>query len=213
MEERYPLVRLCFIRHAQARGGDFYDDDSALTLLGEQQAKLVGQRLANHGIDVVYTSPVLRSLKTAEPLCRTCGFTPKIDDRLREFEFSETPWMAALHRPDLVMWNAEHRGRPHGETLEEFSRRVVVFLEQIVELHLGTTVAVFTHSGVIDAAMRWFVGLPADAPWLHDLPLSNASITEVDFWPRGRVDGGAPRYTAVLRVADTGHLIDCSSDM
>jgi 2,3-bisphosphoglycerate-dependent phosphoglycerate mutase len=215
MQDPYRSARLLFVRHAQARAADdSYDEETPLSPLGQRQAATVAQALLGRAAPGgIYSSPFPRCLETARPLCDGLGVPARLDRRLREFEMEKTTLAAVLGRPDLLIWDCTHRGKATGETLTEFSRRVSECLEQIAEEHLGGQAIVFTHSGVIDAAVRWFVGLPPEAPWVHDLPLSNASITEVEFWPRGRVGGGAPRYTALLRVADTGHLADCCSEM
>ena len=49
-------------------------------------------------------------------------------------------------------------------------------------------------------------GLPAESSWQHEFDLATASITELAVWPSGRVPGGAPRYTVILRVGDVRHL-------
>jgi probable phosphoglycerate mutase len=208
-------VRLLFVRHAQARAADgSYDEHTRLSPLGERQAVAAAQVLNRRAPGAIYASPYPRCVETAKPLCENLRLVPKLDPRLREFEFDKgTTLAAALARPDLLIWDCSHRGKADGETLNEFSCRVSQCLGEIVQEHLGSDVVLFTHSGVIDAAIRWFVGLPPEAPWMHELPLSNASITEVEFWPLGRVDRGAPRYSALLRIADIGHLVDCVSEM
>jgi len=208
-------VRLCFVRHAQARSADGgYDERTPLSALGERQAigaaEAVRQRWKPAAL---YTSPHLRCVGTAEPLRRALGLDLRVDDRLREFEFDTLTLSEALARPDLEIWDSLHRGARNGETLGEFSRRVSSSLNEITASHLGEDVVLVTHSGVIDAAIRWCVGLSSESPWIHDFPLSNASITEVEFWPNGRVQGGAPRYSAFLRIADCSHIGDCVSDM
>jgi probable phosphoglycerate mutase len=163
--------------------------------------------------EAIYSSPLPRCVETATPFCEALRLNPIFDRRLVEFEFAEQTLPAALTRPDLLIWDRVHRGHPAGETLSEFSERVYGWLDEVAERHLGSAVAVFTHSGVIDAAIRWAVGLSVDAPWMHDFPVSNASVTELEFWPRGRVAEGAPRYTEFLRIAETTHLLDCHSSM
>lgn len=54
---------LYIIRH----GDPIYDPDS-LTDLGKIQASAVAKRLALHGIDKIYSSPLVRARQTAEPL-------------------------------------------------------------------------------------------------------------------------------------------------
>ncbi len=53
---------LYIIRH----GDPIYDPDS-LTELGKIQAQAVAKRLALHGIDKIYSSPLIRAQQTAEP--------------------------------------------------------------------------------------------------------------------------------------------------
>jgi broad specificity phosphatase PhoE len=217
LDHRYPSLRITLVRHAQARAtDDTYDERTPLSALGRRQAASTAQALLARDRPVaVYCSPFPRCLETARPLCEALGLEPIFDRRLAEFEFeTQNQTLAAvLEGPDLLLWDSLHRGRPGGETLGEFSVRVYRCLEELAERHLGSAVVLFTHSGVIDAAIRWSVGLAPEAPWIHDCPLSNASVTELELWPRGRVSGGGPRYSAFRRVAEITHLQDCYSDM
>ena len=43
--------------------------------------------------------------------------------------------------------------------------------------------------------------------------LANGSITELEFWPQGRVPGGSPRYAVLRCVGDVAHLGDLISDL
>jgi broad specificity phosphatase PhoE len=214
MDEQ-PSLRLTFVRHAQARAHDSsYDEHTPLSVLGRRQAEAVAQALRERERpQAIYSSPYPRCVETARPLWEALALEPLFDSRLREFEFEKQTLAVALTRPDLLIWNAAHRGHPTGETLREFSLRVYGWLDEVAERHLRGAAVVFTHSGVIDAAIRWSVGLSPDAPWLHDFPLSNASVTELQYWPRGRVAGGGPRYAGFERVGDTTHLLDCHSAM
>jgi probable phosphoglycerate mutase len=169
--------------------------------------------LDGDAFEAIYGSPLPRSVETAAPLCKALRLDPVFDQRLVELEFETRTLAGALTSPDLLIWDGPHRGHPGGETLREFSARVDAWLDEVADRHSGSGVAVFTHSGVIDAAIRWAVGLAADTPWMHDFPLSNASVTEVKFWPRGRVAGGAPRYAEFRRMAETAHLRDCCSSI
>jgi broad specificity phosphatase PhoE len=85
--------------------------------------------------------------------------------------------------------------------------------EEIAARHGGERVAIFAHAGTIDAALRWALGIAPGKPWQHEFDLSNASISEVVFWPRGRVRGGAPRYAFLKRIADRAHLGGLSSEL
>jgi broad specificity phosphatase PhoE len=152
-------------------------------------------------------------VETAAPLCRKLGVQPIIDPDLAEFQFEIGSFESIQQRPDLILWRPEHRGVEYGETLGRFSARVAVFCDKVVERHQSESVAVFAHSGTIDAAIRWALGFSPDSLWQHEFDLATASVTEIKFWPRGRTHGGAPRYSVIQRIGDVAHLGDLVSDL
>lgn len=84
---------LFIIRH----GDPTYSPD-ALTPLGKRQAEAVGRRLARHGIDEIYTSPLIRARETAQPLCEMLHKEPIVADWASEgfaweyFTFIDENW-------------------------------------------------------------------------------------------------------------------------
>ena len=72
---------LYVIRH----GDPDYANDS-LTPLGKRQAEAVGKRLAQAGIDRVYSSPLGRAKATAQPLCEMLHLECNILDWLSEHD-------------------------------------------------------------------------------------------------------------------------------
>jgi probable phosphoglycerate mutase len=207
---------LILIRHGQARSSDgSYDHETPLSDLGRRQADAVAVRLASEpSFAAVYTSPYARAVQTALPLCDKLGIEPNVDQRLREFELGEMSVPEFVEsRPDLLVWQPDHKGKPDGGTLGEFAARLAGFAGEIAERHLGERVVIVAHAGTIDAVIRWAIGLPASSPWQHEVDLANGSITEIEYWPRGRVPGGAPRYAVLVRVGDTAHLGEYASDL
>lgn len=72
---------LYIVRH----GVPDYETDS-LTGLGWKQAEAVGKRLAESGIDRIYTSPMGRARQTAEPACRLLGLEYTVEEWTREID-------------------------------------------------------------------------------------------------------------------------------
>ena len=66
---------LYVIRH----GDPTYSPD-ALTPLGQRQAEAVGRRLAEHGLDRIYSSPLNRALQTAQPVAELLKLPVQIED-------------------------------------------------------------------------------------------------------------------------------------
>ena len=160
----------------------------------------------------VYTSPLPRATGTAEAICKGLDIEPTVEPRLSEFEVGACILSSIEERQDLVMWRPEHRGAS-GETLGEFADRVAKFCDEVASRHLGSTIVLVAHAGSIDAAFRWWLGISTNAPWQFELDVSNASITELEVWPNGRVTDGAPKYAVVRRVADASHLGEGTSDI
>ena len=66
---------LYIIRHADP----IYEPDS-LTEKGKLQAQALAKRLAVHGLDRIYTSPMIRAQMTAEPTCQLLGMKAQIEE-------------------------------------------------------------------------------------------------------------------------------------
>ncbi|MBI1927991.1 histidine phosphatase family protein [Candidatus Poribacteria bacterium] len=215
MSHEFRATALILIRHGQARASDgSYNRETPLSELGRLPAAAIASKIVASTPPVaVYTSPYPRAVDTAAPLCEKLGLKPFVDPRLAEFELAPYSLESVQQRPDLVIWHPNHRGVANGETLGEFSARVADFCDEIVQKHLGDCVAVIAHAGTIDAAIRWSVGLGPASAWQHEFDLANGSITELEFWPQGRVPGGAPRYAVLRCVGDVAHLGDLISDL
>lgn len=85
---------LFIIRH----GDPIYDPDS-LTKKGHWQAQALGKRLAMHGLDRIFSSPMIRAQQTAQPTCDLLHKTAQIEDWMSE----DTLWKeSAIQREDGV---------------------------------------------------------------------------------------------------------------
>ncbi len=199
---------LLLVRHGQARAEDgSYGPDTPLSELGVRQSEALADALAGDAaLTHVYASPLPRAAQTAGPLCERLGLVARLDERLAEFEFGVTTVSAMGQRPDLLFWRPEQSGTDGGETLGAFAIRVADFLDEVVSRHAGECVAVVSHAGVIDASLRWAVGLGPDTLWQHEFEIDNCSIAELQVWNGGRISGGSPRYVSVRRVGDVAHL-------
>jgi probable phosphoglycerate mutase len=194
-------TRLVLLRHGQHEVGVV---DGSLTAVGCGQGALLAVEVRATGSDIVVSSPLQRARETAAFL----GQPYEIIDDLREFDFGPSaPSAEALidERQDLTLWKA-HDGFAGGETLAGFQARVARTLEALLHRYGDQRVLVCTHSGVLDAALRWAYGLGPDEDWLTEAAVRNASITELEVWRDGRHPRGAPRHTIIHRVGDVAYL-------
>jgi broad specificity phosphatase PhoE len=179
-------------------------DGGRLTSLGERQAKALVEAVALRDADVVVASPLRHATATAEVLADRFEVVPGLE----EFDFGGAVPEAAemlAERTDLALWRPDD-GFPGGESLRAFHARIAETLSALVDANLGRRVVAVTHSGVIDAALRWAYDLSPGDDWTTEASLPNASLTELERWPTGRRLDGAPRFTLVHRVGDVSHL-------
>ena len=159
---------LLLVRHGQSQAyvdGALFDlidgqGDPLLSADGERQARKVGGRLAERGVDAIYVSTMRRTAQTAAPLAAELGLTPIVEARLREVHLGE--WEGGVFRknvaeghPIAVRMMTEERWDviPGAEPADAFAARVRAAIERIAASHPDQCVAAFTHGGVIGQAL------------------------------------------------------------
>ena len=185
--------------------------DRGLSELGRRQAEALRDRFASGTepeIDAIWSSTLPRASETADIVAAALGdLLVQIDPELVEHRPGEADGVLFrdyAERFGAFDMNAEpfRPLAPGGESLAEFRNRAMSALYRLADDHEGQTVLVACHGGVIDAAFRGFLSLPANG--VFDLWTLNASITELVryFDPEGRPTG---RWQ-LRRYNDAAHL-------
>ena len=168
-------TQLIIVRHGETewniksiRQGNL---DSRLTEKGMAQAKALAQRLARESFTALYSSDLGRAVQTAEEVASVTGHEIITDTRLRERHLGilqglsgeeikqKHPEEYKLHRslgPDYVI--------PGGESVRQQVARNIAYLNEIGSKHLGETIVVVTHGGVISGLFRHTFSIPFNAP-------------------------------------------------
>lgn len=147
--------------------------DLALTEKGRQQAELTAQRISTtYNISGIYTSPLNRSVATANAISAATGADVEKDARLIDIDYGAwqglTREEAASKWPDEV--NAWYR-TPHvacpqaGETLQAVLARVAAALHGIASRHPNDTVVVVGHDSVNRVILLHALELPLSHYW------------------------------------------------
>lgn len=144
--------------------------DPPLSALGEHQAKLVGQRLADEPVAAIYVSSLTRTHQTAAPLADRLGIAPLVEPDLREVflgvgEGGRFREMAANDHPAAIALRtkAEWGEVPGAETNQQLTDRTVGAVRRIAATHPDQLVAAFCHGGVIAAVLGYTMGVNAMA--------------------------------------------------
>ena len=173
------VTELIFVRHGEQhipdpRSGPVGDTfDPPLSERGEQQAKVVGERLSVDRIDVVYASPLKRALETGRQIARHHRLEPIVVNDLREVEiFRDIPAdksAAEFLGQGLLLGMRERMLRekkwdvyPYSESSFEFRKRTVNAVESIIAENEGKRVVIACHGGVINAYIGHIIGVDYD---------------------------------------------------
>jgi broad specificity phosphatase PhoE len=159
--------------------------ESPLSELGREQARRVGQRLANVKFDVVVSSPSGRAVETARIALENRA-PIHIRDGIREINLGvwEGRSAAELRRAypaDVSLWfdRPSDLRIEDGETIRRFRSRVTRAMTGIQNEFDNKSVAVFAHGGMICAWLTGLLGMKLDDIWRFKI--RNGSFTRVLF--------------------------------
>ncbi len=211
-----PATHLYLIRHGQSAGnaeGRFGGHGpTPLSDLGVQQAERTAKALAKEGINVIYSSDLIRAVQTAEPLAKLLDIpintSPAFRERnvgvLQGLTFDESRQNYPQDYYALINRNINHV-ITDGESYRQLLRRITGELRIILRTHQREKVAIFSHTGAICYLTLFLLGAihrgTKTTPWIIT---SNCGINRFEF--RG------PRNLRVLALNDTRHLVQTTGE-
>ena len=139
---------------------DVKADKYHLTEEGKEQAQKAAELIKNnHEIDLIYSSPFLRTKETAEAVSKLLHLKVNIDDRIREIEHGGCEGNPYYSCP----FKDKRKGlddRPHetGETWNDVRKRMYEFMKDIEEKHSGKKILIVSHGDPL-----WFLKSVAQA--------------------------------------------------
>lgn len=162
--------------------------NSPLSELGFKQAELTCDYIyQNYKVDAIYSSDLLRTVDTVNPLSQKTGIEIITDKNLREMYggkwegmlFSEIP---EKYPEDFKVWK-ETVGLARctgGESYEEVQIRAIDCMNKIASKNEGKTVVVSTHGAIIRAFECAARGIPLIR--MDEVPyVFNASVSEINY--------------------------------
>ena len=189
-------TKLLLLRHGETRhtadkkfsgpGGD----DPGLIEAGVEQARRAGRALSEMGgVDVLLSSPLRRTLETAEVVSASLGLPVEVEDGFRESAFGvwdghTLPEVEAEWPDELAAWLRSRTVRPPGgESVSDVQKRVEASLTATLELYRGQTIVVASHVTPIKLCVRYCL----QAPWeiTHRMLLAPGSLTTLWFYESG----------------------------
>jgi probable phosphomutase (TIGR03848 family) len=167
---------------------------------GKLQAEAVAERLASEPVAAVYSSPLERTMETAEAIAARHQLPVVTVDGVGETHCGEWTGQLIEELAKTDMWKliqgAPSRARfPGGESIAEIQNRMAAALDALVANHPEQTIVVVSHSDPIKLTVAFYIGQPLDL--FQRLVIQPASVTELEF---------GPAVTRLIRSNDCAHL-------
>jgi probable phosphoglycerate mutase len=148
---------------------------------GHQQAAKLAKALKDAPISAVYSSPMDRTMETAEPIADALNQDVIVRKGLLELDFGK--WqdkkLSKLRKKELwktVQSAPSHMRFPDGESFAEAQLRAANEIKALAAQHDDRELVVCVgHSDLIKLIVAYFIGLPLDQ--FQRLMISTASIT------------------------------------
>ncbi len=200
------ITQFCLVRHGETdwNGAKRIQGhiDIDLNAAGKEQARALKRGLSAHQFAAAYSSDLMRAWNTAQIATSGLGLAVSPAPTFRERHFGVMQGVTTLEAseqfPEALI---HHKARTpdydyeSGESLIDFSVRIIAALDALAVLHSGQNVLVFTHGGVLDVAYRAATGRALHMP--RNFLLPNAALNWVE-----RDDQG----WKLISWADCSHL-------
>lgn len=179
--------------------------DISLSEEGISQAKYLAERLVG-SFDYLYTSPLIRALKTAEIISEKSKIKPTIFTEMREINYGDWEGLTVheikkTYSHEFDLWKNDKITAPicGGDgSLKNAAKRGKDSVLKIVQVHPGKRIVIVAHGGIIKAAIIGLLNL--EMTMYHKMSIGNTSITKLIF---------NDKFEPVIEfLNDTNHLID-----
>jgi probable phosphoglycerate mutase len=191
-----PATTLVLVRHgvtphtaAKRFSGGLRSSNPGLSEEGRAQVRATADWLApiTEGVAAVVSSPVRRTLESAEILAERLGHTVDVEPGFAEMEFGSWDGLtfaevAERDKGGLDAWlGSLDVAPPGGESFQEVQARVLAGLDRVLEAHAESTVVVVSHVTPIKTLVAHAVDAPLGS--VLRMELSPASVTVLSFYP------------------------------
>jgi alpha-ribazole phosphatase len=183
------MLKLYLVRHGESAWNvkQLYtgQTDVPLSELGEMQAERAAGRLRGVEFQAVYASPLKRAQDTAKPIAAAHKLPLVLDERLAEihhgaWEGNPAAVIREQYADEYHAWRTQpHRAQmPDGESLQDVSRRVQSFLQDLLAAHAEGNVLIVSHDAVLRLIVLRTLAMGPEYFWRWRFDNASVSILE-----------------------------------
>jgi len=228
MEKQKPIVELelYLIRHGQSQGNVGYDKedltpqerhDPILTEKGIKQAHLAGKHLANIDFDRVYSSGLLRAVRTAteilkeQPVEKSLYIFPHLAEAGLNAEYTTTLKTireinnSASLSPELDLSTPLLIPSDNKDDAGLFKRADFVIKHIRENFCDGEKIALVSHAAFLTFIVFSIMGFTTETPF-YDINFANTGITRVVFYKKGTNSYGDIVFDYINNTEHLGNI-------
>jgi len=202
------LIRIILVRHGQTEWNKFERFrgrvDIDLDETGWKQAEATADKLAQWEMKAIYSSPLKRTMNTAQPLATRLGLTVQPLEGIIDMDFGEWQGIGIGEVREkygelfnLWLYHPEKLEIPGAETLEDVRKRAVATIDDVMAKNEDQTIALVSHRVVCKVLLCHLLGLDNSHFW--QIVQDTTAINLFEIWD------GRP---SVMLINDTCHLRD-----
>ena len=194
------MTRLYIVRHFETMGNHLKvfqgNSDFEVSPIGEKQIAALGERFKNVDVDVIYSSPLPRAVKTAAAIAQPKGLEIITHNDLREIhggiiEGKHLSDIFINHRELEDTWNNSPQDffPENGESMRSVYARVSTCVDEIIRKNKDKNIVVVSHGGAIRNLVCYLmygdIGRLNDVPWCDNTAVALVEFGD-DFKPNFR---------------------------
>lgn len=189
------MTRIYLVRHAEAMGNveEFFQGrtDCEVSEKGKKQLEFLAERFRDIPIEAIYSSPLKRTIETAEAVNKYHDLPIIRDDSLIEINggvWEGKPWadLPMLYPLEYDLWHNKMQNFyiAEGEKMTEVFDRMKNAVNKIAAENDGRTIAVVSHGCALRNFLCYAMGKPISA--LKDVGWSdNTAVSLVEYGENG----------------------------
>ncbi|HSE41409.1 MAG TPA: histidine phosphatase family protein [Acidobacteriota bacterium] len=151
---------------------------------GREEVKKLAEVLTEASVDFLYSSPLERTMETAEIIAERLKILPvRVSEAIGEVHYGDWTGLTFEEIRSSKEWSAYNKYRsgariPNGEFAINVQQRMVSELLSLRDAHPDKKIAVVGHGDPLRLAILHFLGMPIDFIWRIELSPASVSLLE-----------------------------------
>ncbi len=182
-------MKFILVRHGETEAniGGIYSGwtDFPLTEKGNLDIQATAEALKRYrDVDIIYSSPLNRTLKTANAISASLKKNIQIVDSLKEMNFGifdgkQNKYIEENHPEEWEAWLKDYVNYriPEGENLIDVFDRIKELVDRLIEKDKDCIIV--THGGIIQVMITYLLDLGLDKMWHFQCP--PAGYVEIEY--------------------------------